>query len=303
VVLECLRPKQPKFHASVLKYLSYNSGVSIPDHTLSSFYFTICTKVIYNYSIYTTVLLTNTINYSVSVNNIRAVLSKDSYLPQDVVWLIAHAELFQETYIMAQENIKLHLCELSTLLIDLFTGRASDFCSGWFHQYKLLVIQLLYLLQGAVLHTLKPHHKWQSGAICRVFFQKKKSRSIDEGRKVLTTLCLFQKEGSTISFLFQVLAEYALLSKHKTMGTSASPTSGYKLRLLLRNQIPFLLRRHKGFDGGIFLPGYVTLTRISNSLVCCSHRADEVLLIVCQTRIRPAQHGGYYIWKLFVWFS
>lgn len=123
------------------------------------------------------------------------------------------------------------------------------------------------------------------------------------GRKVLTTLCLFQKEGSTISFLFQVLAEYALLSKHKTMGTSASPTSGYKLRLLLRNQIPFLLRRHKGFDGGIFLPGYVTLTRISNSLVCCSHRADEVLLIVCQTRIRPAQHGGYYIWKLFVWFS
>lgn len=160
--------------ASVLKYLPYNSGVSIPDHTLSSFYFTICTKVIYNYSIYTTVLLTNTINYSVSVNNIRAVLSKDSYLPQDVVWLIAHAELFQETYIMAQENIKLHLCELSTLLIDLFTGRASDFCSGWFHQYKLLVIQLLYLLQGAVLHTLKPHHKWQSGAICRVFFQKKK---------------------------------------------------------------------------------------------------------------------------------
>ena len=42
-----------------------------------------------------------------------------------MVSLIAHAELFQETYIMSKENIKLHL--LAVYLTDFFTERASDF--------------------------------------------------------------------------------------------------------------------------------------------------------------------------------
>lgn len=77
------------------------------------------------------------------------------------------------------------------------------------------------------------------------------------------------------------------------MGTSASPTSRYKIAALKPNSI--FIMKGQWIWWGIFLPHYVT-ARILNNLACCLHWADDVL---CANLAFAQRNMETIIWELF----